>query len=253
MAARTREDGEMPNKESVPEVADPADLFSLPLDQFTAARDALAQRLRSEDRGDEAEEVRRLRKPSVAAWAMNRASRSNSELVQRLRESHRQLRAAGSAEEMRSASEARRRAVSALVEAALDELRADGRPDSTQTRERINSTLLAVATDPDGEAQLEEGRLIKELAPSGTGWGEMGLTPIPVDPRQGILAAAEEARARADRLEKEATEAERRLEVAERTVKEARRKAKAARSLSQEASDEAARAERAAREEPSAE
>lgn len=241
----------MPTEEPVPEVADPADLYSLPLDQFTAARDLLARSLRSQDRGDEAETVGKLRKPSVAAWALNRAARSNPELVERLRESHRLLREAGSMEAMQSASEARRQSVSALVEAAVGELRADGRPDSPQTRDRISSTLLAVATDPEGEAQLEAGRLIQELEPSGAGWGEMGLPPIPVDPRQQALTAAEQARAKADRLERGAAEAERQLEIAERAVKEARRRAKSARALAQEASTEATLAEKAAREDQS--
>jgi hypothetical protein len=241
----------MPTEEPVPEVADPTDLYTLPLDQFTPARDLLARSLRSQDRGDEAQEVVKLRKPSVAAWALNRAARSNPELVQRLRESHRALREAGSMEAMKSASETRRRAVAALVAAAVSELRDDGRPDSPQTREKITSTLLAVATDPEGETQLEEGRLVRELEPSGTGWGEMGLTPIPVDPRRGAVAAAEQARSRADRLAKEAADAERQLEIAETAVKAARRRAKAARARSEEAAAEAARAEEAAREGPS--
>jgi len=241
----------MATEEPVPEVADPADLYSLPLDQFTAARDLLARSLRSQDRGDEAETVAKLHKPSVAAWALNRASRSNPELVVRLRKSHRLLREADSIEAMHSAAEARRQAVSALAEAALDELRVDGRPDSPQTRDRITSTLLAVATDPDEEAQLEAGRLIKELEPSGAGWGEMGLPPIPVDPRRDALVAAEHARARADRLERDVAEAERQLEIAERAVKEARRRARAARTLAQQASTEATQAEKAAREKPS--
>jgi hypothetical protein len=241
----------MPTEEPVPEVADPADLYSLPLDQFIAARDLLARSLRSQDRGEEAEMVAKLHKPSVAAWALNRASRSNPELVARLRESHRLLREADSIEAMQSAAEERRQAVAALAEAAVNELRVDGRPDSPQTRERITSTLLAVATDPDQEAQLEAGRLIKELEPSGAGWGEMGLSPIPVDPRQDALVAAEHARARADRLERDAADAERQLEIAERAVKEARRRARSARTQAQEASTEAARAEKAAREKPS--
>lgn len=238
----------MPTDEQVPEVSDPADLYSLPLDRFTAARDTLAGWLRSQNRNDEAETVAKLRKPSLPAWALNRASRNNPDLVQRLREGHRLLRQAHSGEEMHSASKERRHAVSALLEAALGELRSDGRSDSPQTRDRINSTLLALATDTEGESQLEEGRLTHELKPSGAGWGEMGLTPTPVDPRQDAVAEAERARARANRLDRDAAEAERRLEVAEQAVKEARRKAKAARAQFEEASSEATRAEEAAAE-----
>src|SRR5437868_1753514 len=46
---------------------DPADLFGLPLDRFVPERTALARALRSEGRGDEAADVARTRKPSVAA------------------------------------------------------------------------------------------------------------------------------------------------------------------------------------------
>jgi hypothetical protein len=237
----------MPTEEHVPEITDPVDLYSLPLDEFTAARDLLARRLRSQDRDDEANEVGRLRKPSVAAWALNRASRSNPGLVESLLDSHRQLRDADSIEAMQPASEARRQAVSALVEAGVAELRAAGRPDSAQTRERMNSTLLALATDPEGAARFQAGGLIRDLEPSGSGWGEMGLTPVPVDLRREALAAAERARSRADRLEVKAAEAERQLEMAERAVKEARRRAKAARGESLKAAAEAAQAEDSAK------
>ena len=239
--------GWMPTQDPAsPEVAEPADLYVLPLDRFTPARDLLARWLRSKDRGDEAETVGKLRKPSVAAWALNRASRSHPELVEGLLESHRLLREAGSIEAMRSASEGRRHSVSALVEAAVGELRADGRPDSPQTRDRITSTLLAVATDPEGEAQLEAGCLVRELEPSGSGWGGMGLTPIPVDPRQKALAVAEQARARADRLKADLADAERQLARAEEAVEKARRRVEAARAASEEAANEADEAERSA-------
>ena len=57
--------------------ADDADaLYGLPLDAFVAERDALAKRLRTDGRGGDADEVKALRKPSVAAWAVNQVVRS---------------------------------------------------------------------------------------------------------------------------------------------------------------------------------
>lgn len=240
----------MPTDVPAPDVTDPADLYSLPLDRFTASRDLLARWLRSQGRDDEATTVAKLRKPSLAAWGLNRASRSNPDLVERLRESHRQLRAAETTQAMSSASEMRHQAVSALVEAAVTEIRAAGRPDTSQTRDRITSTVLAVATDPEAEVALEEGRLIRELEPSGAGWGEMGLTSAPAEPRGDTVDAAERAHARADRLSQEAAAAERRLEIAERAVEEARRRAVAARTLADEASREAIEAEKAVEAKP---
>ncbi len=45
-------------------------LHALPLDEFTSARDELACRLRREGDADGGAEVKRLRRPSVAAWAL---------------------------------------------------------------------------------------------------------------------------------------------------------------------------------------
>lgn len=240
------EDVAMSSDDRVQRVSDAGELYSLPQEQFTAARDLLAHSLRSDGRNEEANDVSRLRKPSVVAWALNRTARSHPGLVERLRESHRLLREATSMEAVRSASEERQAAISALVEVSMGELTADGRTVSPQTRDRINATLLAVATDPDGEARLAAGELVKELEPSGVGWDAMGLAPIPVDPRKEALAVANRARARADRTEREVKEAERRLEAAERAVDEARRKLETARERYEQANKEAKVAAKAA-------
>src|SRR5437867_10634597 len=46
-------------------------LFKLPLTEFTAARNAMAARLKKEGAGEAAYRVKALGKPSVAAWAVN--------------------------------------------------------------------------------------------------------------------------------------------------------------------------------------
>jgi hypothetical protein len=69
---------------------------------------------------------------------------------------------------------------------------------------------------------------------------------VEVDPGKGLAKAAEQARARADRLEKEAVSAEHQLEIAEKAVKESRRRAKTLRAEAKKASAEADQAERAA-------
>ena len=47
-------------------------LYTAPLDQFVARRDALAKRLKEAGAADESRRVKSLRKPSVVAWAINR-------------------------------------------------------------------------------------------------------------------------------------------------------------------------------------
>jgi hypothetical protein len=217
------------------------DLYILPLDQFTAARDELAQLLRSEGDPEEAKTTAKLRKPSVAAWALNRAARSNPEAVSRLVDSHRKLRQAGSRQEVEEASVARRQAVAALTDAAMSELD----KGSLQTRDRINRTLLAVATDAQGETDLAAGTLVRELEPSGGGWGEMELPLLPEpDPAEQAALALEEARERARKLEAEADDAESQVETAKQALAEARRRAKQARLAADKAAAEARQAEK---------
>ncbi len=221
--------------------AEAADLYILPLDQFTAARDALAERLKAEGDPDEAKRVAKLRKPSVAAWALNRAARSHPELVSRLVDGHKMLRQAGSRQAVEEASVTRRQAVAALTDAAMNEL--DN--GSLQTRDRVNRTLLAVATDAEGEADLVTGTLVRELEPSGGGWGEMELPPVPEpDPAEQDARVAEEARERARALEIEAADAESQVETAKQALAEARRRAKQARSAADKAAGEARQAEK---------
>jgi hypothetical protein len=51
-------------------------LYGVALDEFVPARDALARELRDEGRRGEAAAVKALAKPSVAAWAVNQAVRT---------------------------------------------------------------------------------------------------------------------------------------------------------------------------------
>ena len=46
-------------------------LFTLPLADFTAARNALVKRLKQSEHSDEAAKVMALTKPSISAWAVN--------------------------------------------------------------------------------------------------------------------------------------------------------------------------------------
>ena len=144
---------------------------------------------------------------------------------------------------MEEASVARRQAVAALTDAAMAELD----KGSLQTRDRVNRTLLAVATDAEGEADLIAGTLVRELEPSGGGWGEMELPPVPEpDPAEQDARAADEARERARALEIEAVDAEAQVETAKQALSEARRRAKQARSAADKAAEEARHAEKKA-------
>ena len=98
---------------------EPRDLYGLPLDRFVAERGALAKSLRADGKRDEAAEVAKLRKPSVAAWAVNQLVRTQSREVKALFKAGDQLQRAqadllagkGDAGKLRAAAEREREAV----------------------------------------------------------------------------------------------------------------------------------------------
>jgi hypothetical protein len=144
-------------------MVDEADeLYGLPDDEFTSARDALAKRLRGEKRREEADEVKALRKPSVAAGAINRAVREHGadELLaagEALREAHEALLSgSGDAAGVRDATAREREAVRDFAALAL------GDGASASTEEKVRATLHAASIDDDVRELLVAGRLERD-------------------------------------------------------------------------------------------
>ncbi|HYM57352.1 MAG TPA: hypothetical protein VES79_05260, partial [Solirubrobacteraceae bacterium] len=149
-------------------------LYGLALDEFTGARDALAKRLRSEKRRDEADAVRALRKPSLAAWAINQSVRGHPDETRALldagaalREAHEALLRGGDADAVRAASEHERDAIRRLTGLAREEL---GPRASEATAEKIRSTLRAASVDEGVRERVAQGRLEREAEGAATGW-----------------------------------------------------------------------------------
>lgn len=183
-------------------------LHELPLDEFTAARDGLAARLRRDGEADIAAEVKRLRKPSAAAWALNQVRRGDpdgvGELIeagQRLREAQESVLAGGSRAALDEASAAERRLVTELVRHAERELVAAGRKVSSAIHERLRETLHAVATDPEAREGLAAGRLVRDHSPGAWPLGA-AAAPRSGKKRKGKDPGAREAERVAGRLER---------------------------------------------------
>src|SRR4051794_28405384 len=111
------------------------ELFSLPPEEFTAARNALAKRVRADGDRAGADEIKALRKPSMTAWALNQLVRRQPQGVDQLLEAGRALREAheraleGDASGLRDAGRAQQQAVSELARQAaaiLDEAGSTG-------------------------------------------------------------------------------------------------------------------------------
>ena len=151
-----------------------ARLYGLELAEFTPARDEAAKALRTEKRRDEAAEVAALRKPSTAAWIVNRLAREHADAVAELLAAGDALRQAQDKAtagkdrrgRLREAGERERHALDALM-AAAKPLRPDGRAPSEAVLERVRATLRAAATDADVRAGIAAGRLVREADTAG--------------------------------------------------------------------------------------
>ena len=230
-------------------------LYGLPLDEFVRERDALARRLRKEGRRTDADEVAKLAKPPVPAWAVNQLARRRSAEVARLLDTADALRRAqtGGGGDFAQAAADEREAVRALVDAAAEILRESGRPPTDATLSRVGKTLQAAAADEQARGDLERGVLADELEPSGFGGLFGSLPPAAAAPkprptpkrdRAREKEAVARARARAKELRQAAATAERKVADARRALERAEREAAQARERAERAQRDVETAER---------
>jgi hypothetical protein len=147
---------------------DPIDqLYGADLGDFVTTRTALAKQLRADGDRDAAEAVKKLAKPTRAAWAVNRLRRDRPEEVRALVDAGEAL--AGAQEQLlegaepgvlRGAAEAARR----LVDALADEAPVDG-----PARDKVRATLHAATVDEDVRKEVAAGRVVREHTASGFG------------------------------------------------------------------------------------
>jgi hypothetical protein len=140
-------------------------LYGLEPEEFVAARDAAAKALRGEGRREEAAAVAKLRKPSVAAWVVNRLARDEAGLVAALLDAGAKLRevqlAGGSSSDLRTAIEAEARALDALMRPAGRIARGSG-SGRDAALERARDTLHAAALDPGLADEVRRGVVVRE-------------------------------------------------------------------------------------------
>ncbi|MFZ0042737.1 MAG: hypothetical protein WAK93_15615 [Solirubrobacteraceae bacterium] len=218
------------------------DLYGLPLDRFIPERTALVKALRSEKRREEASQVAALRKPSVAAWAVNQLVRTQKQGIQALFAAgddlaDAQARAAagkGGGDAMREAAHRQREASRELLEAAEGLLSSEGQTLSQTTLDRVAETLRAAAVDEEARRQVKGACLTQELHFVGLGVAVDGLAPSPVTGPPAAVKEKPRSRGsdqgdtekRAAEVEREAVrQREQALKAARRTEAEARRAA----------------------------
>jgi hypothetical protein len=172
-------------------------LYALDPEEFVAARDAAVKALRGDGKRAEAAAVAKLRKPSVAAWVVNRLARDEADLLEGLLEAGARLRevqlAGAAAPELREAITAEAKALDALMRPAGRIAARSGSGRETALA-RARDTLHAAALDPDLADEVRRGVVVREQQaigfPLGAALPERAARPA-AKPAKGRPARAE--------------------------------------------------------------
>lgn len=264
MPGRARAPPAVGHNGSMPADPDPTlneiavELSAVPPSEFVAARTARAKSL-----GDAAlaAQVKTLRKPAVAAWAVNVLAQERRAELERLLGLAAALRDAQAALDARKLAELgreRRTLVDTLTELVSQLADARGERLSTSSVEAVRETLNAAVFDADAAGAVASGRLTRPLEASG-GFSvdlegavaggpaeEPSIRPRPDGSKDDIAAARERLRAgKALRAaEKEASASARDLAKISEQREDAREKAAAIEKRVQELRRELTRVER---------
>ncbi|MFE7233095.1 hypothetical protein ACWCRF_13430 [Streptomyces sp. NPDC002405] len=201
------------------------ELYGLPPGEFTAARDERARAALAAGDRESAERIRRLRRPTLAAWAGNLLVRERPDEVERLLELGAALRRAHQdldGGQLRELSARQHQLTSVLARQAGRLAAQAGRRLGDDTRQEVQDTLHAVLADPEAAENWAKGHLAKPLsAPVGfpAFLREAGATPAtrrarPVDEVADLDSARVRRREQQERLEQarqRAADAEREL------------------------------------------
>jgi hypothetical protein len=155
-----------------------ADLYGLPLEEFTKARDALAKEVRQAGDKEAADEIKALRKPPVSAWAVNQLARRHPQELRALvkageglRKAQRDAVGGGGPDALRDATRAHRERLDELTSIARHELGAE-----SATLQRVVQNLRTASVDKEASKALLEGTLTADVEQAGFG---QVLTAVP--------------------------------------------------------------------------
>jgi hypothetical protein len=151
------------------------ELYEVKPEEFTALRTKLAAAAKKTGDADTAKQISAARRPTTAAWVVNRLALRDQDvrtrlagLGERLRDAHTSM----NGERIRELSAEQRRLVDDVARAAFEE--AELAAPTAALRDDVTGTLQAAIADPDVASRL--GRLTK--AERWSGFGEFGDTAM---------------------------------------------------------------------------
>jgi hypothetical protein len=247
-------------------------LFQLPLTEFTAARNALAGRLKKAGDAERAEFVKSLQKPSISAWTVNQLFWKQRAAFDTLLDTGEKFRAAQAAQlsgrstNLRGPLEARRESLAHLSRLAAQVLRDAQHPANPEVMRRITTTLEALSTYGGLAGTPEAGRLSDDVDPPGfetlaalvprvgTSDGSTGPTRVLTfqPPRRAKphrkLGPAEAERHREEERKRQGEAARAAVQRSEQELRQARKDAEQAEAQLKKAAARAKEAEKESRE-----
>ena len=196
-------------------------LYSAELEGFTALRSQLADAAKQRGDAAAAKRISAARKPTTAAWIVNRLVLEDKDVRPRLSKLGDQLRSAHASmdgERIRKLSAEQRQTVDDLVRAGLQH--ADMKNPSAATREDVAGTLHAAIADSDVADRL--GRLTK--AERWSGFGGFGAAlPVSTAAVEKAADAADDPDRRRNELKAQLAQAKQELAAAQRRREKTRR------------------------------
>jgi hypothetical protein len=231
-------------------------LYSVDLEAFVLERTRLAHELRDAGDRSAAEQVAKLKKPTVAAWALNQLARRRRRDVDLLLDAGHRLRQAqegvvsgADREVFEKAQKTQRDALRRLTQQASQLLGGA----SSQALSQISGTLRAAAVSEEGRELLARGRFTTPLEAEGFDvFGALPASPAGARPKkkartQKANDELKKAKERMRELEKDARAAEREAERLKGEWKKSERAAESARVAVAAAERELSQAQKRAR------
>ena len=195
------------------------ELYGADPDAFVAERTRLAREMKDSGEMDAAAQLAKLKKPTVAAWALNQLARRHRRDVDllldaghRLRQAQEKVVGGADREAFEQAQKTEREALRRLTQQASALLGGA----SAQVLSQISGTLRTAAVSEEGRELLARGRFTTPLETEG--FDVFGGLPAPAARRSRKAAPAR-------RSNEELKQARARLRELERTVREAERAA----------------------------
>ena len=170
-----------------------AQLYALAPDAFLPRRAELVADARSLGDRDLANHIRRLRKPSVAAWAVNRMVQTSPDEVAALTDLAGRLRSAQQSLDgalLQALGRERTTLVDRLVKSTAQAASEDGATLSASASRDAADTFVAALASPEATAAVVSGRLTRTLTYAG--FGDVDLTEATARPLRAVSDAAPE-------------------------------------------------------------